>query len=771
MVKASDINRDIKTIAHKVKTAVFSYDEIHNSSIQNKFHYDYQKVISEVSRIQEISEEKAIQQLVDRNILSALPNGEYKINVGKGTETGGGVNYGGNYFFSMSSRDYATKYHELAHSLQHEYNLFSDEKINEIYRRSAQGVKEDEDKLIDRNNYNLYLNEMHSESFSYAALMLRAENKLDFIWQELNAYNMAIKRNVTGFISFGKTEYGTAPLKSAKFYATMPVMKETIKKVRQIRKMGKTRDFFDENGVLKDEKLARMCEEIVIRKAYSPRTLKSYFEYNVIDGHRRDEHGWRRDTIKAVLLTAPAVIITARETKILQTIKSIKSHINLKKEERKKVSKYLKTMPQYADPEIQALKDYEKLQILRSQLKDESSAYFQKQVETILQNGDMPECVARYRQSVIEKRCGEKRFGFALKTASEIIKNNRDNSYFKALVEGRANIIQTRNLINEKENNPSQRVVFEKDFPSQVSKGSNLYALMRSMELIEDFCTKYKIEQSIMTKILETRIHSPMKMDTAAYRSHMAEDIVLQGNIKGFKRKKMMTEFGQLLDQEISLHYEISRDLQYQEELEKLKQVPPAELRTWEIKETVSRRMSIDEQTDRTWHRSVENEVVKDISPEILDALRPKPKHIPLEIPEVDPLQKPEIISPEILDDPLLMPEIIPSEILEEEVRVVLEDVRTTKSEEEKQKSLTGDIISSVKESCGKAAQSLKEKIVAQKQKTQTPEEKHRKAYQTVQIKRGVIEEKKTKGIKESAREQTIEEIATIQSPQQRDGR
>lgn len=61
--------------------------------------------------------------------------------------------------------------------------MFDDEKMNRLYETAEKGLKNGEnkeDKLLDRGNYHQYLMEMHSETFAYAALMLRAENRHGF---------------------------------------------------------------------------------------------------------------------------------------------------------------------------------------------------------------------------------------------------------------------------------------------------------------------------------------------------------------------------------------------------------------------------------------------------------------------------------------------------------------------------------------------------------------------------------------------------------------
>ena len=220
MVKASDINKDIRSISQKVGVAFFSYDDIHNASINNQFHYDYNRVIQTVSVLQKITPEEAEKRLVDRGILQLLPGEEYAINVGGTTRDGGGINYGEAFFF-LSDKDYHTKYHELAHSLQNKYALFDNEKLNALYDKSKKSLKPNEnseDKLLDKKNYAIYLNEMHSEVFGYGALLLRAENKRDFFKHALLAYRSGLDRNAVGFLSFGKTGYGCNGENSSKFY-------------------------------------------------------------------------------------------------------------------------------------------------------------------------------------------------------------------------------------------------------------------------------------------------------------------------------------------------------------------------------------------------------------------------------------------------------------------------------------------------------------------------------------------------------------------------
>lgn len=43
--KIASIEQDIAAMSKETGTAVFSYDEIHHSKVDNELHYDYQKVI------------------------------------------------------------------------------------------------------------------------------------------------------------------------------------------------------------------------------------------------------------------------------------------------------------------------------------------------------------------------------------------------------------------------------------------------------------------------------------------------------------------------------------------------------------------------------------------------------------------------------------------------------------------------------------------------------------------------------------------------------
>lgn len=113
--KIASIEQDIAAMSKETGTAVFSYDEIHHSKVDNELHYDYQKVIDGVSKAQNITANEAEERLLERGVLRPMPNGEYVVNVGGATRDGGGTNYGGLAFFTFSKEDAHSQYHEMAH--------------------------------------------------------------------------------------------------------------------------------------------------------------------------------------------------------------------------------------------------------------------------------------------------------------------------------------------------------------------------------------------------------------------------------------------------------------------------------------------------------------------------------------------------------------------------------------------------------------------------------------------------------------------------------
>ena len=577
MVKASDINKDIRSIGEKVGVAVFSYDDIHNENINNEFHYDYERVIAEVSRLQKIAPEEAEAQLVKRGVLRPLPGGEYEVDVGGSTRNGGGINYG-SAFFSLSSKDYQIKYHELGHSLQDKYGLFDDEKMNRLYETAEKGLKNGEnkeDKLLDRGNYHQYLMEMHSETFAYAALMLRAENRRDFLWQASQAYNSAISRNVDAALSFGKTEYSTDGGNNSKFYATKPVMKPMIKAIWKIRKEGRQGEFFDENGVLKDEKLARLCEEVVVKNAYSPRTLKSFFEYNVLDGHTGQEKGWRGDTLKSLVQMPLSMIGLLQEGDIKEKFKSIFRHEKLVAEQNKKVEKFASKRVDYGNPELTALKEYERIQT-KIGIVDRKfpENYIALTFGENIRRTGLPDCSIRflanwYGENSSEKKAIEKE----LKSVRKIMTENKGNPYFEKLLQAEPKSNELRQMIREKQQNP-QKEVTSGLVGEKRCCGLATYPLGRNVKKINLFAEKYQLDPVIKKSLLDTMVKNPQALDDVQNRDVLISAHRVSNDFLGIKKRKFVKEFNQLMDGIGHSYYSNRGNPLYQEAMSVLSKQP-----------------------------------------------------------------------------------------------------------------------------------------------------------------------------------------------------
>lgn len=280
--KIASIEQDIAAMSKETGTAVFSYDEIHHSKVDNELHYDYQKVIDGVSKAQNITANEAEERLLERGVLRPMPNGEYVVNVGGATRDGGGTNYGGLAFFTFSKEDAHSQYHEMAHSYQKQENLFDEDKLDKMYAISEKGLDERDnksDKLADRNTYKSYLREVHADVFAQTALMLREKSTFGFAKQALYAQSHGESRNAEGVLA-GVLDEGLG--EKAKLYACKPVIHAAIKEVAAIRKAGQRADYFNPDGTLNAEKVSGLCERLVLDNAYSPRTYKAFVDYNLM---------------------------------------------------------------------------------------------------------------------------------------------------------------------------------------------------------------------------------------------------------------------------------------------------------------------------------------------------------------------------------------------------------------------------------------------------------------------------------------------------------
>lgn len=604
MVKTSDLEKDIRTIADKVGSAVFTYDEVHNPDVDNKFKYDYQKVIDEISRIhgQDMTE-----ALLKNGILSILPDGEYKVNVGKTTEKGGGINYWGMAFFSRSKGDFQVHYHELAHSLQGHYDLFNNKTLDEIYEKSGKGLddEEKEKKLADRSTFGHYLKEMHSESFSNAALMLRAENWGDFAKEAFKAYYGSVLRNLSGLFDPKKT-YNTGD-PASKYYSTYPVIKETIKQVYHIRRQNKLGDFFDEKGVLNDEKLARLSETIVKEKGYSPRTLKSYFNYNILDGHKYFEHGWKRDTIKSLALFIPVSTLALVDIGINASKKITKTidHKKMVKEEKKILNNYIKTpISKDKSLEEQALEAYQKILLKMPMIdKEHEGAYIgvrlKRDLENAYHNGGFPDYYVNDFKRATSMFIGvngkrvSKGVDEAAKYINTILKECGKNPFLETLIKTDVSPNVLQKMIAEKKKDKTKQVV-ALNLDESSKDGFRNHPVQNMLNQISLFCHSHGIRKNIEYGMFEKLVKTPEKFKDEKFRKELLDQIKVKNDFLGIKNRKLKKEFNVMMDSVASTYFTIRGNDKFEKALSFLNNTPPSEMESVVSQRVIQEREGID---------------------------------------------------------------------------------------------------------------------------------------------------------------------------------
>ena len=554
MIRADDIDKDITTLSERYKVAAFTYDNIHNPEINNRFHYDYKKVISEVARINNITYQSSETQLVERGVLKPLPFGEYEIEVGESTRSGGGLNYNGKVFFSYSNDDYHSAYHELAHSLQKIYKLFDKEKIDRLYEISGQTLNDKthkNKKLINRYDYVCYLNELHAGAFGSAALMLRADNRRDFLQQVVATYNMGQKRNQNALRDIKKQTYNSEH--DAKFYATKSITKPLIKAIYKIRQSGERDSFFDENGVLNAEKLAKLCENIVLNHAYSPRTLNAFFKNNIFDGHSKHEKGWRKDALKTLFET-PLTLITNFHKSESDKKTSFKMHKKLLEQQYSATNDFLLHKNTYEDLEFQALKEYEKILVAASYFGTYKENVSEALMDNIQQMSDydIPNSAIRtIAQDIGDDRQEQKFVMNAFKFVRNIYRNNKDNPYFKKLTHlGIKTIIPIQNMIASKEKYPKHNFIdaFNKPSSSSVSYSSPTMVVKTQLDILHEFAQQYKISPDTSTYLMKELITNPTSYDTKKFRDEVAQQCNIKFDIFGLEKKRFIKDLNQTFD-------------------------------------------------------------------------------------------------------------------------------------------------------------------------------------------------------------------------------
>lgn len=446
-IKPASIEKDLTAMSAETGTAMFSYNELHHSKAGGELHCDYKKVIDGVSKAQKITHSEAEKKLLECEALRPLPNGEYAVDVGYTTRNGGGRNHGGTVFFTFSDSDIHNKYHEMAHSYQKQGNLFDDAKLDKMYAVSEQGLKtgeSKEEKLADKETYKTYLKEAHSEIFAQTALMLRKRTTLGFMEQALYAQSYGEARNAEGFIA-GIMDKDSG--NKAKLYACKPVMHAAIKEVAAIRKAGKRAEYFNPDGTLNAKKVATLCEKIVLDNAYSPRTYKAFVENDFNDTHSPQEKDWKKGTLLAAAKLLPAKMVMSIKDGSKQVKRSFDKirHSFLRRNDKAKLEAMTSRRKMSDNPKIQAINDYAYIQA-KIMLISKDSRF--ANADDIVQGwvGYMHEKGVNSEDLQKMSRTIESPGSLtALSEINSIIKSNKDNPYFKAIMENPGNIVDIKN--------------------------------------------------------------------------------------------------------------------------------------------------------------------------------------------------------------------------------------------------------------------------------------------------------------------------------------
>ena len=274
MVKLADVKRDLEKFSNFTKTPMYNYNDIHSENVKNSSHYDYEKIISDVCRIKNISRRDAIKNLIYKQIFRYLPNGEFMVNT-QMAQLGGGTNFK-NFVAFYNDYSLSTPYHEMAHSFQKTLNVFDNNKKKKLYHDVGLDFDKEPDSL--KKDYGLYLNEMHAECFAYFSLLLRSESDFDFANIAFYALNTGATHVLKGFVE-SKTIYGNSKYNS-KYYASLNIMKSLVKQAWKIRKRKEQNKFFDNDGCLNPAKVSDFAENVVLENCYSPKAFEAFKKHN-----------------------------------------------------------------------------------------------------------------------------------------------------------------------------------------------------------------------------------------------------------------------------------------------------------------------------------------------------------------------------------------------------------------------------------------------------------------------------------------------------------
>lgn len=267
-----------------------------------------------VEKAQALMGDKAAVYLYNAGILRQQQGGQYDFNFPADVVDGGGMSYDNigsedgfdyrmAYFFDdKDTNDRHNIYHELGHLMQFKLNMFNAKEINRIYRFIGKGASKKKipkseiaRRFVTSSSYTDYLLEAHANAFANACLLLRTNGRGERIKQSLNCY----LRDGAAF--FEGLKDGDKDYPGMKYYSSLPVQKAVIREVNRWFKTGEISKYKDAEGEIDFDAVALKMHDIVMEKAYSPRTFKQFLDMDFTASHPKDEQGWRHSVPEAAV--------------------------------------------------------------------------------------------------------------------------------------------------------------------------------------------------------------------------------------------------------------------------------------------------------------------------------------------------------------------------------------------------------------------------------------------------------------------------------------
>lgn len=265
-----------------------------------------------IERAQELMGDRAAVYLYNAGVIRQQRGGEYDFSFPPDVADGGGMSYDGigdedgfdyrmAYFFDDSTaNDRHNVYHELGHLMQYRLKMFNAREINRIYRFLSKGCgkkkmpkSEIARRFAKSSSYTSYLLETHANAFADACLLLRADGRGERIKQSIDCYLRDADVFFEGLTDKDKEYPGM------KYYSSLPVQKAVIREVNRWFKNGELSRYKDSAGEIDFDAVALRMHDIVMEKAYSPRTFKQFLDMDFTACHPKNEQGWRHSVPEA----------------------------------------------------------------------------------------------------------------------------------------------------------------------------------------------------------------------------------------------------------------------------------------------------------------------------------------------------------------------------------------------------------------------------------------------------------------------------------------